>query len=247
MREIQIFIQIFIQISGGRRYKFYLALAYTRRGATPTPHHSKVAPYNFGSYPYRLMTLGFILLAGTLFATAVFGSPPGRSSRICRPPPPHPENGSLPVCLVVGDSVSIGMTGGVAAALAGRCAVVHAPFSGDGGACDTNYGLQCADLWLGSTLDGSPAPKFAAITFNFGEGGPSPIVDGWKPPSTSTNRPPSPTHTHTHLFPGLLFVPLISPLRAHPVPLLHLSLIICEQSSSHRSGPLPGFRLQRAT
>ena len=125
------------------------------------------------NHPYLLYStmlhrpLHLVLLVG-----AAFGSPPQRSSRICRPPPPRP-NSSQPVCLVVGDSVSIGMTNGVAIGMAGTCAVVHAPFSGDGGACDTNYGLQCADLWLGSALDGSPAPKYAAITFNFGEPSPT--------------------------------------------------------------------------
>ena len=31
-----------------------------------------------------------------------------------------------------------------------------------------NYTLQCARLWLSQSLDGSPAPKYAAIVFNFG-------------------------------------------------------------------------------
>ena len=66
---------------------------------------------------------------------------------------------SLQVCLVVGDSVSLGYTGPLTALLEKRCTVVHAPFSGDGGACDTNYALQCAEPWLNSTLDGSPVPS----------------------------------------------------------------------------------------
>jgi hypothetical protein len=45
-------------------------------------------------------------------------------------------------CLVVGDSVSLGYTSPLTQLLSGTCSVVHAPFSGDGGACDTNYALQ---------------------------------------------------------------------------------------------------------
>eukprot|EP00041_Stephanoeca_diplocostata_P012514 m.209550 g.209550 ORF g.209550 m.209550 type:complete len:359 (-) comp18988_c0_seq1:1088-2164(-) len=90
-----------------------------------------------------------------------------QAKRICRPAPPM-ANTSLPLCLVIGDSVSIGYSGPLAEILNSTCAVLHAPFSGDGGACDTRYGLQCGDLWLGSTLSGSIAPKYDAIVFNFG-------------------------------------------------------------------------------
>ena len=58
--------------------------------------------------------------------------------------------------------------GGLAKNMTGVCDVLHAPFSGDGGACDTRYGLQCADMWLGSTLGGASAPQYRVITFNFG-------------------------------------------------------------------------------
>lgn len=48
------------------------------------------------------------------------------------------------------------------------CTVAHAPFSGDGGACDTRYGLQCGPLWLGNQLDGNAAPVYDVVIFNFG-------------------------------------------------------------------------------
>eukprot|EP00937_MAST-01D_sp_MAST-1D-sp2_P002662 g2662.t1 len=95
-----------------------------------------------------------------------------RAMRICRPPPPCNATchgaAQAPV-LLVGDSVSIGYTGPLAQLLAadGR-ELLHAPFSGDGGACDTRYGLQCAGLWLNSSLAGEAAPRYAAVAFNFG-------------------------------------------------------------------------------
>jgi hypothetical protein len=115
--------------------------------------------------------LYLFLHAGVALATTTT-----RSHRICRPAPPRvvaaaddDDGGLLPVCLVVGDSVSLGYTGDLTALLKGTCSVVHAPFSGDGGACDTNYALQCAELWLNSTLSGAAArPEYAAVVFNFG-------------------------------------------------------------------------------
>ena len=104
-----------------------------------------------------------------------------KAARICRPSPPSPTTNStsgVPTCLVIGDSVSLGYTGSAFGApgsggnlaknMTGTCDVLHAPFSGDGGACDTRYGLQCADLWLGRALGGEAAPKYSVITFNFG-------------------------------------------------------------------------------
>ena len=78
-----------------------------------------------------------------------------KSLRICRPPPPRPavsNGGAGRVCLVVGDSVSLGYTGPLTKSMAAACDVVHAPFSGDGGACDTRYGLQCAEMWWDTAL-----------------------------------------------------------------------------------------------
>jgi hypothetical protein len=131
--------------------------------------------------------LPLLYLHAALLAAPVLHGP--RAQRICRPAPPAPNSSSgagsvregghpPPACLVIGDSVSLGYTGTafgkpgsggcLAHNLSGICDVLHAPYSGDGGACDTRYGLQCADLWLASTLGGRPAPKYAAIVFNFG-------------------------------------------------------------------------------
>ena len=114
---------------------------------------------------------------GALLAAPVLNGP--RAQRICRPAPPRPAtNSSAPACLVIGDSVSLGYTGAgwgtpdgggmLTLNMTGTCDVVHAPYSGDGGACDTRYGLQCGELWLTSALGGGAAPKYAAIVFNFG-------------------------------------------------------------------------------
>jgi len=103
-------------------------------------------------------------------------TPGAKASRICRPPPPRPITTAAAgsdvsiqrFCLVVGDSVSLGYTTPLSAVLNGTCDVVHAPYSDDGGACDTAYGLQCGPLWLGTSLDGAAAPRYDAIVFNFG-------------------------------------------------------------------------------
>jgi len=105
-----------------------------------------------------------------LVAATVVGDPVRNGTkalRICRPPPPYTPT-QAPACLVIGDSVSLGYTGDLATNLTGTCDVLHAPYSGDGGACDTRYGLQCADLWLGLALGGAASPKYNVITFNFG-------------------------------------------------------------------------------
>ena len=131
-----------------------------------------------GLWMASLLLLAPVPVVGTR-APVLNGS---KAIRICRPSPPSPSDddasGSVPACLVIGDSVSLGYTGSAFGApgsggnlahnFRGTCTVLHAPFSGDGGACDTRYGLQCADLWLGSTLSGAAAPKYSVIVFNFG-------------------------------------------------------------------------------
>jgi hypothetical protein len=49
-------------------------------------------------------------------------------------------------CLITGDSVSLGYTPFLAAALADICVVQHAPAGGDGGAEETAYGLGRASI-----------------------------------------------------------------------------------------------------
>lgn len=71
------------------------------------------------------------------------------ASRVCRPGPPlaAPKDGRKN-CLIIGDSISLGYTPIVQQLLNTSCQVQHAPYSGDGGALDTKYALQCLDLWL---------------------------------------------------------------------------------------------------
>lgn len=73
---------------------------------------------------------------------------------------------TLKNCLVIGDSVSIGYTPHIAAGLEGLCAVQHSPWGGDGGACETAYGLQCLDYFLSSPSGVLAKPD--VIMFNWG-------------------------------------------------------------------------------
>jgi hypothetical protein len=110
-----------------------------------------------------------MVLVGLLIVVAVAmeaGLTIHASERICRPPPPRTESNKK-ACLVIGDSVSIGYTPMVTNMTAGLCDVVHAPFSGDGGACDSSYALKCLPLWLNSTLEGD-VPTYDAVIYNFG-------------------------------------------------------------------------------
>jgi hypothetical protein len=72
----------------------------------------------------------------------------------CKPGPGQPASTSLPNCLVIGDSVSIGYTdmGGiqrVQSHLKGACQVQHGPWDvSDGGAGSTALGVTCLDHWL---------------------------------------------------------------------------------------------------
>ena len=121
--------------------------------------------------PICITTL-YVAVHAALGAPVLNGT---HAMRICRPPPPYNATGRVKkACLVIGDSVSLGYTndagsgGQLAENMTGICDVLHAPFSGDGGACDTRYGLQCGKLWLSTSLSGAAAPEYAAITFNFG-------------------------------------------------------------------------------
>ena len=132
---------------------------------------------------FLALLVAVLLSPPCCFAAPVRHGP--RAGRICRPAPPAPNGTTVPTCLVIGDSVSLGTTGAAFGAgpceargccsggclaidMMQECEVLHAPFSGDGGACDIRYGLECGALWLGSNLAGGSAPKYSAITFNFG-------------------------------------------------------------------------------
>jgi len=88
-------------------------------------------------------------------------------TRICGPGPALPPSTSIPNCLVLGDSVSIGYTGIVTHLLNESCLVQHTPWDlRDGGARDTNFALQCLNQWLINTdlLD----VTWKIVHFNFG-------------------------------------------------------------------------------
>lgn len=91
------------------------------------------------------------------------------SATICKAGPPQPLSTTQKNVLVIGDSVSIGYTPFVAAALADVALVQHSPWGGDGGAEETAYGLTCLDYLLrapnGDDLT-SPAPD--VVMFNWG-------------------------------------------------------------------------------
>jgi hypothetical protein len=79
------------------------------------------------------------------------GAAYGSSRCSCKPGAPLPLSPSLKNVLIIGDSISLGYTPAVSAALADVALVQHAPFSGDGGAEESAYALQCAaPFWLSS-------------------------------------------------------------------------------------------------
>ena len=84
----------------------------------------------------------------------------------CKPGPLHRMSDTKKNCLIIGDSVSLGYTPFLTAALAEDCVVQHAPDGGDGGAEETAYGLECLDSFL-SSPDGQPV-RPELIMFNFG-------------------------------------------------------------------------------
>ena len=89
-----------------------------------------------------------ILLSSFALASGHFGDE-SLASRVCRPGPPlPPPDDGRKNCLIIGDSVSLGYTPIVVGLMNSTCQVQHAPFSGDGGALDTKYALQCLHLWL---------------------------------------------------------------------------------------------------
>eukprot|EP01051_Picozoa_sp_SAG22_P007206 SAG22_NODE_498_length_9728_cov_12.354346_4_plen_370_part_00 len=85
----------------------------------------------------------------------------------CKMGPAEPMNESIPNCIVIGDSVSIGYTGIVAQNLSGVCKVQHAPWDvSDGGAGSTARGVACLENFL-VTQEQLPY-KADVILFNFG-------------------------------------------------------------------------------
>ena len=88
-------------------------------------------------------------------------------SYCCKPGPSIQPIVSLPNCLVIGDSVSIGYTPIAAKILESVCQLQHGPFDvSNGGAGDTSYGLHCLPNFL-VTQRQTPV-MWDLILFNFG-------------------------------------------------------------------------------
>ena len=82
----------------------------------------------------------------------------GFSRCSCKPGAPLPPSTTLKNVLVIGDSISLGYTPALTAALADVAVIQHAPWSTDGGSEETAYSLQCAlPFWLSSPR-GEPVP-----------------------------------------------------------------------------------------
>jgi len=84
----------------------------------------------------------------------------------CKPGPENPPSTSLKNCLVIGDSVSIGYTGVVNKSVP-ECQVQHGPWDvSDGGAGNTQSGMECLDNWL--VTQAQQPVAWDVILFNFG-------------------------------------------------------------------------------
>lgn len=78
-----------------------------------------------------------------------------------------PPSTTLPNCLVIGDSVSIGYTGVATKALTSVCQLQHGPWDvSDGGAGATSEGQTCLANFL--VTQAQVAVKWDVILFNFG-------------------------------------------------------------------------------
>ena len=94
------------------------------------------------------------------------GAPNTTSLCTCKPGVALPMDSTRKNVVIVGDSLTIGYTPVVAGLLADVALVQHVPWSADGGAEETAYGLQCIDLWLASPSGMPISPDL--IYFNFG-------------------------------------------------------------------------------
>lgn len=86
---------------------------------------------------------------------------------VCKPGAALPFSNTLPNVLIIGDSVSIGYTPNVTAAMSQLALVQHSPYDvRDGGAEETAYGVQCLDYMLRSPAGNLLRPD--VIMFNWG-------------------------------------------------------------------------------
>ena len=85
----------------------------------------------------------------------------------CTLGPAKAPSTTLPNCIVLGDSVSIGYTPDVISMLSKTCAVQHTPWDvSDGGAGSTDFALNCLDVFLATAHE--QAVHWDVIFFNFG-------------------------------------------------------------------------------
>ena len=109
---------------------------------------------------------GWEIVVSCVPAEGIAAASPRPGVPVCKPGPLNRMSATTKNCLVIGDSVSLGYTPFLAAALAEDCVVQHGPDGGDGGAEETAYGLECLDYFL-SNPDGTPVHP-DLILFNFG-------------------------------------------------------------------------------
>lgn len=99
------------------------------------------------------------------YSPTTFGCMLGKTC--CKPGPALAPSTTLPNCLVIGDSVSIGYTGTVTKELESECLVQHGPYDvADGGAGATSYAVECLDNWL--VTQSQQRVTWDVIAFNFG-------------------------------------------------------------------------------
>ena len=95
------------------------------------------------------------------------GTPTRKAEEICKNGPPVLMDESRKNVIVIGDSVSIGLTPFVAESLEDIAQVVHSPWDlHDGGASDAGYGYRCLTRFL-TAADGTPL-RPDLLYFNWG-------------------------------------------------------------------------------
>lgn len=104
---------------------------------------------------------------GAYLTTCVGASKNMTGKSVCKFGPPEVFDKTLKNVMVIGDSVSLGYTPYVGQNLSDVAKVHHSPYGGDGGAEETNYGLQCLDYFLRSPYTTEKlSPDL--LMFNFG-------------------------------------------------------------------------------
>ncbi len=96
-----------------------------------------------------------------------FEWPPSPTASCCMPGPERAPSKTLPNCLIIGDSVSIGYTPTAVKDLEKICQLQHGPWDvSDGGAGSTSVGVACLDNFL--VTQAQQHVDWDLILFNFG-------------------------------------------------------------------------------